>query len=89
MSNGNGTARHNDCRNFVPVDVAKGICRAKNKLIAIDTPTCENFTALPKCKNCANFTATENTLGICEADKNKTWVFEDLIAVTCDMYQAR
>ncbi|MGI9860532.1 4-hydroxyphenylacetate decarboxylase small subunit [Moorella naiadis] len=85
----NETSRHNDCRNFVPVDVAKGICRVRNELIAIDTPTCQKFDPLPKCKNCANFTATENTLGVCEADKNKPWAFEDLIAVTCAMYRAQ
>ena len=32
---------HADCRNFTPIDVAKGICHANNdSIILIDSETC-------------------------------------------------
>ncbi|SMB98638.1 4-hydroxyphenylacetate decarboxylase small subunit [Thermanaeromonas toyohensis ToBE] len=82
--------KHNDCRNFIPVDVAKGICRRTEQLIVIDSPVCPNFTALPKCKNCSHFSAseTEEFIGTCEAEKSKPWTYSELIAVTCEMYNA-
>jgi len=81
------TFRHNDCRNFIPVDVAKGICGRQDKMVAIDTPTCECFQALPKCKNCAHFSAgTEPGIGTCGAEPHKPWTYPELIAVTCEMY---
>lgn len=83
---------HTDCRNFIPIDVAKGICRVQDKRILIDTPICDNFDALPKCKNCAYFAEDggEEGLGVCQADEKRTpWTFADLPAVTCGMYRTR
>lgn len=80
-------SKHNDCWNFVTVDVAKGICRRRNELVAIDTPTCEKFVPLPKCKNCAHFEpGTETGIGNCAAERHKPWTYPELIAVTCEMY---
>lgn len=80
---------HSDCRNFIPVDVAKGICQLKNKQVLIDTPVCERFVQLPKCKFCSNFTVNqkEKTLGTCEAGKDKPWTYADLPAVNCEMFK--
>lgn len=82
--------KHSDCRNLVTVDVAKGICRRRGRMVAIDTPTCEGFTPLPKCKNCARFTpgCTEG-VGTCEAERHKPWTYPELIAVTCEMYEPK
>jgi len=79
--------KHNDCRNFVTVDVSKGICRRTGDLILIDTNTCEHFTELPKCKNCAAFAAgNEENIGICQAEKTEHWTYPELMAVTCAWY---
>lgn len=84
----NGEHKHNDCRNFVTVDVAKGICRRRNEMVAIDTPTCEHFEALAKCKNCAFFkNGHADGLGTCEATDARPWTYPELIAVTCEMYR--
>ncbi|HHW39766.1 MAG TPA: 4-hydroxyphenylacetate decarboxylase small subunit [Syntrophomonadaceae bacterium] len=83
--------KHHDCRNFIPVDVAKGICNVHKQMVLIDTPVCEKFRTLPKCKNCAHFTADpgQDTMGTCEAEKTKPWTFADLITVTCENYSAK
>lgn len=83
--------KHHDCRNFAPVDVAKGICHLSKKMVQTDSPVCENFEELAKCRNCANFTADKNqeTMGTCEAENTKPWTFEDLIAVNCELYSAK
>jgi 4-hydroxyphenylacetate decarboxylase small subunit len=79
--------KHNDCWNFVTVDVAKGICRRRGELVAIDTPVCKNFRPLPKCKNCAHFApGSEEGIGVCGAELHKPWTYPELIAVTCEMY---
>lgn len=80
--------KHKDCRNFVPVDVAKGFCNVHKQMVLIDSDVCETFKVLPKCENCAKFEpySSEDTLGTCLAEKAKPWTFADLITVTCEMY---
>jgi 4-hydroxyphenylacetate decarboxylase small subunit len=81
------TLRHNDCMNFLAVDVTKGICRRTNELVLIDSEVCGSFTTLPKCKNCAFFKENgQETIGTCTAEKAQPWTFQDLIAVTCELY---
>ncbi len=79
--------KHNDCRNFVTVDVSKGICRRTGEMIVLDSDTCEHFSELPKCKNCAAFARNgADEMGTCQADKRQPWTYPELIAVTCGMY---
>ena len=45
--------KHSDCANYIPIDVAKGICHANGDItVQIDTPTCPKFTPGFKCKFC-------------------------------------
>lgn len=79
--------KHSDCRNFVTVDVTKGICRRTGNLIMLDTEPCEHFNELPKCKNCAAFACGKaDEMGICKAEKHEPWTYPELVAVTCGMY---
>ncbi len=77
---------HNDCLNFCPLDVAKGLCRRTNELTLIDTDTCECYERLPKCKFCANYVATGDGMGICKAEKGDPWAYPEMIAVTCEWF---
>jgi 4-hydroxyphenylacetate decarboxylase small subunit len=81
------TLRHNDCRNFCSMDVAKGICRKSGNVVMIDSDTCACYKQLPKCKFCANFQATEDGLGVCKADNAGSWAYTEMIAVTCEMFK--
>lgn len=82
--------KHNDCRNFVTVDVSKGICRRTGALVMIDTDVCPNFVALPKCKNCASYAdSDEEHIGFCRAEKTEHWTYPELIAVTCTWYKRK
>jgi 4-hydroxyphenylacetate decarboxylase small subunit len=79
--------KHSDCRNFIGVDVAKGICGATNDTVLIDSEVCATFVMLKKCKNCGHFTlGTEKTLGRCTGFAKPDWVYEDLIAEQCEQY---
>ena len=83
---------HMDCRNFIPIDVAKGICHAHgDKIILIDgDDTCPQFDTLPKCKFCTNFTDVDDKgIGGCEGFKVKDWTYSNLKAVTCEKYAGK
>ncbi len=81
---------HSDCYNFIPVDVAKGICNINNKEILIDGSVCSDFEALPECKHCKNFTEPdENGMGICTGFADNAWTFGDLKVTTCEKYDFR
>ena len=80
--------RHCDCRNYAPIDVVKGICHRTKDLIHGDDPHCEHYVALAKCRNCLQYSASEEEfLGVCNAEAEKPWTYPDLIAITCSMYQ--
>jgi 4-hydroxyphenylacetate decarboxylase small subunit len=87
----NAGLKHKDCRNFVPVDVAKGFCREHQQMVLIDSDVCDSFRMLPKCGNCAKFEpySPEDSMGSCLAEKRKPWTFADLITVTCENYCAK
>jgi len=81
---------HSDCYNFIPIDVAKGICNINNKEILIDGSICSDFEALPKCKHCKNFTEPdENGMGICTGFADNAWTFGELKVTTCEKYDFR
>lgn len=79
---------HADCENFIPVDVAKGICHANgDAMILIDTAICPKFTAVAKCKFCKSFNnPDEHNIGTCEGFKAPYWTYGDLKAVQCEHF---
>ncbi|MBU0494396.1 MAG: 4-hydroxyphenylacetate decarboxylase small subunit [Chloroflexi bacterium] len=83
-------SKHLDCRNFAPVDVAKGICHIRKEIILADGKSCEFFEKLPKCKHCAHYTRGEKEyLGVCEAEKARPITYPDLASVTCESFAWR
>lgn len=78
--------KHDDCANFIPVDVSKGMCAWTNELIATDSDCCPKFSPLQKCKNCKNYTdATEDGLGNCVGLEDKSfWAYGEMPAVNCE-----
>ena len=82
--------RHLDCRNYAPVDVAKGICHARKEMVLAGGDACELFERLPKCRHCASYTAGgEAYLGTCEATPSRPMAYPDLSAVTCEWFAWR
>ena len=80
--------RHNDCRNFCNLDVAKGICRRTQEVVLIDSTACSEYVQLPKCKFCANFSSGDQEgIGTCNADASHPWAYPEMIAVTCEMFK--
>ena len=80
--------KHMDCRNFAPVDVAKGICHRTKELVPADGEHCEHCVRIAKCKFCSHFVATEEYLGNCTAVASKPMTYPDLVAVTCENFEA-
>ena len=59
--------KHSDCKNFTPLDAFKGLCRANGGMVMIDSDTCPQFAAAPKCRNCVHFCEpNEEEIGICK-----------------------
>ena len=81
------TVVHLDCRNYAPVDVTKGICHLRKRMVLADDPACEMFEKLPKCKQCAKYVPREEEhLGICTATSYQALAYPDLIAFTCEWF---
>lgn len=85
----NDNLTHMDCRNYAPLDVAKGICHRSKELVLADDDHCESFVATQKCKFCSHFVATNHYLGICGAAASKPITYPDLITVTCENFALR
>ncbi len=81
---------HADCRNFAPVDVAKGICHRTKTLTLADGEACEHYSRTARCKFCASFEpSTDAFLGTCTASASRPIAYPDLSAVTCGHYVER
>jgi 4-hydroxyphenylacetate decarboxylase small subunit len=84
MTNGH---KHLDCRNYAPVDVAKGICHRTKDIVLADGDHCEHFNATQKCKFCSHFAAgKEQYIGACTAVVDHPMTYPDLITVTCEQF---
>jgi 4-hydroxyphenylacetate decarboxylase small subunit len=82
--------RNLDCRNYAPVDVAKGICHVRKQMVLADGDACELFDRLPKCRHCAHYTqGPEEYLGTCEATPTRPMAYPDLSAITCGSFAWR
>ena len=82
--------KHNDCSNFAPIDVAKGICRITNKTVFTDTPVCPTFSELAKCKNCTHFVdSKKENMGVCTGLEKENWTYANLVAKTCEGYDKK
>ena len=81
---------HRDCRNYAPVDVAKGICHLSKEFVQADAEQCQDFTRMPKCKHCSHFEADPKTveMGICGASAHepKFFAYPDMVSVTCEHF---
>ncbi len=76
-----------DCRNYAPVDVAKGICHRDKQTVLADDPNCEFFEPTQKCKFCSHYVSSqEEQIGLCGAVPNKPWTYPELITVTCEWF---
>ena len=79
---------YRDTRNYVPIDVIKGIDHLTGQTVLADKEAPDNYEAMPKCNNCKNFKAESEQMGICESSTSepKFFAYPDMVAVTCEMY---
>jgi len=81
---------HIDCRNFAPVDVAKGICHRTKEPVPADGEACEAFALLPRCRHCGRYEPDAKPFrGFCNAEPHRPMTYPDLAAVTCGWYEER
>ncbi len=82
--------KHIDCLNFIPVDVAKGICNFHSKEILVEGNICENFKLMPECNNCSYFMEPDSKgTGKCAGFSDNYWTFASLKAVNCEKYNMK
>ena len=80
-----------DSRNYVPIDVTKGIDHLTGEIVLADKEAPKGYEPMPKCKNCANFKADGEQMGICGGSMSdpKFFAYPDMVALTCEMYKAK
>jgi 4-hydroxyphenylacetate decarboxylase small subunit len=80
---------HRDCRNYVPLDAAKGLCRIRNEMIPADERICEQFRRLPRCRCCRHYRPDEarSQTGVCGRSLNNFMAYADMTASTCKDFQ--
>jgi 4-hydroxyphenylacetate decarboxylase small subunit len=79
--------KHQDCRNYIPIDVEKGICNALQTEVPASMDGCPNYIMMPKCKNCGNFQSVqEDGLGECAGFNKSYWAYADLRSTQCEGY---
>ncbi len=84
------SGKHLDCRNYAPLDAAKGLCHFQKKLCLADEPACQGFEKMPKCKHCSHYVqGREAFLGLCAASKGRPMAYPELHAVTCEWFSWR
>ena len=81
---------HTDCGNFIPIDVAKGFCNMLKGNVVVDSPVCNRFEQVAKCRVCTRFAfPDEKGIGKCGGFCDESWTFAELKAVNCEKFQAR
>lgn len=82
---------YRDTREFIPVDVDKGIDRLTGEFVKADAEAPEGYSMLPKCKFCKNYNEKDTFIGVCEASAQepKFMAYGDMAAVACDMFKAK
>jgi 4-hydroxyphenylacetate decarboxylase small subunit len=80
-----------DCRDYVPIDVVKGMCHVTKTIKVGGEDQCSDFSLMPKCKHCTQFTADPEIveMGVCEASFSdpKFFAYPDMVSVTCELFQ--
>lgn len=76
--------KHQDCEEYLMIDVFKGLCRRDKKIKMADDKTCDDFKPVKKCKFCRHYTSKEEFLGICMGE---ALVYPDLLAKTCKNFE--
>jgi hypothetical protein len=71
---------HIDCEEYRAIDVFKGLCTTKGKIVPADEAGCEDFRQAAKCRFCRHYTPTEEYLGLC---MGKATAYPDLLAKAC------
>lgn len=81
---------HSDCANFIPIDVAKGICHGNGDIvIQIDSETCPKYIPGRKCKFCSHLTDVDDKgMGMCSGFEIDDWAFEENGAQNCENFTA-
>ena len=82
---------YRDTRNYVPIDVTKGMDLITKEIVMADADAPEGYEMMPKCKFCKKFVETDTFMGTCDASmaEPKFIAYPDMIACTCAMYEAR
>ncbi len=75
---------HKDCRNYLAVDVFKGLCKLDKENINADDASCKRFDLLEKCRYCSNYTNVEEQMGLC---MNKIDAYPEMVAKTCEDFK--
>jgi 4-hydroxyphenylacetate decarboxylase small subunit len=77
---------YRDTRDYVAIDVDKGIDHRTGQLVHADAVAPEGYAVLPKCKHCKHYLQDEGAVGNCMADEQEFIAYGDMAAITCRDY---
>lgn len=77
-----------DTRDYVAIDVDKGIDHRTGKLVHADAVAPEGYERLAKCKFCKHYQAEDASNGCCTAASPTFAAYGDMIAITCEDFTA-
>jgi len=82
---------YRDALNYAPIDVIKGMDLVTKEIVGADDKAPAGYEAMPKCKFCKNYTADDETTGVCEASMNKPkfMAYGDMSAGKCEMFEMK
>lgn len=81
------TLTYRDTRDYVAIDVDKGIDHRTGQMVHADAVAPEGYEVLPKCKHCKYYKTSDETTGHCTADEQNFIAYADMAAITCRDYE--
>jgi 4-hydroxyphenylacetate decarboxylase small subunit len=77
-------SEHLDCKNYLAIDVFKGICKVGKTNVNADEASCDQFEAIQKCRHCVSFSLKGEDLGLC---MDRYDAYPEMVAKTCEDFQ--
>lgn len=81
---------HVECKNYIHIDVDKGMCALTKKYVLMDgndSFACSKFVLMPACGNCDHFVNPDKYgIGTCKGLEKENWAYSTCGAQGCKGY---
>lgn len=85
--------KHNECANFLHLDVEKGMCAKSKMIVPLDgagSDACPMFEEGFMCQFCKNFTPEDKYgIGTCRGFEKEAWAYAQCGAFSCEKFERK